>query len=252
MVSVVKAPRITSIHVGSTSADAQLLGREYYLPSEKLTIYLPLALHLSSAVIKRAILAIKTRRLPPLTPHIVTGWMMPFLLLPHIASHRLRPSSSKPPISGLSPSELGMEFVGWGINRWPVWSYLSYGALVGVMSWHAGVGMMKVMSWLRGRKGPVGPSAGTTEVLGTSKRTSGDSIVSAEERVGAEPAASITPAAEQPIQPMGRKISKERKIGLRSILLVFVGIVGVGLARIARESRYVSRVMALRYEAVYA
>ena len=121
--------------------------------------------------------------------------------------------------------------------------------------------MMKVVSWLkRGRassgrgKDPASASSSQLEE-GVEQVQKVDTAIQAavdpralgdEERVVEGSTNEVKPATAP------RKISAKRKLGLRSLLLVFVGIVGIGLARIARESRYVSRVMALRYEAVYS
>lgn len=215
--------------------DRQLLGREYYLPSETLTIYLPLAVHLGSATLKRLLIYSKTLRPPPLTPHLLTGWMLPFLLVPHIASHRLLPASPDPPIARLSPSEFGFEYVGWALNHSPIWSYASYLGLIGLGVWHSGVGMMKIVSWLkRGR--------------GVSTSTGDDTASSAP-----FPATAFLPEdeMEREVRPK-RTISRRRKFGLRSVLVAFLGFIAVGLARMAKENRSVSKVMAARYEAVYA
>ncbi|KAK1927619.1 hypothetical protein DB88DRAFT_41150 [Papiliotrema laurentii] len=221
---------------GTSLADSTLLlGREYYLPSETLTIYLPLAVHLGSATLKRLLIYSKTLRPPPLTPHLLTGWMLPFLLVPHIASHRLLPASPDPPIARLSPSEFGFEYVGWALNHSPIWSYASYLGLIGLGVWHSGVGMMKIVSWLkRGR--------------GVSTSTGDDTASSAP-----FPATAFLPEdeMEREVRPK-RTISRRRKFGLRSVLVAFLGFIAVGLACMAKENRSVSKVMAARYEAVYA
>ena len=156
-----------------------------------------------------------TRKLPPLTPHLLTGWLLPFFVLPHLLSHRLIPALSDSPISSLSPSELGFDFVGWGVDRWPEWSVVSYGGLVLVGVWHTGVGLMKVVSRLRNRP------TGTIRV-------------------------------DAPDAPRG-VIPIRRRIGLRGLLGLILGVVGIGLIRVARESRGgVSSIMIKRYEAVYA
>lgn len=239
---------------GITAADNTLLvGRAWYLPSETLTIYLPLALHLSSSLAKRLIIYVKTRRPPPITSHLVTGWILPWIVVPHIASHRLVPARSAPPISSLSPSELGYEYVGWGIKQRPLWSYVTYLALVGIASWHAGVGMMKIVSWLkrgRGGKGavrPVQPVQPVQDTPNAIEAPPNPSVSVAEETTGEAPKS----RERVRINGDGVVISKKRQFGLRGIMVVFLGVVGIGLARIARDSRHVSRVMAVRYQAVH-
>ena len=192
----------------------QMTAREYYLPLEPLLVFAPLGVHLFSSTAKRMIITSQTKRPPPLTPHVITGWLLPIFLFPHITSHRLFPSASTRPISSLSPSELNFEFVGWGVNRWPWLSTLSYGGLVLTACWHAGVGMMKVVSWLRGPKPPS--------------------------------------EAVEPATVPRRRISGKRKIGLRGLLGALLAVIAIGLGRVASESKHVSRGMERRYEAVYA
>ena len=183
-----------------------MISRDYYLPLEPIAVYAPLGIHLFSSITRRIIIILQTHRPPPLTPHIVTGYLLPFFLIPHLASHRIFPSSPAPAISSLSPSELSFEYVGWGIKRWPYWSVVGYGGLVLAACWHAGVGLMKVVSWLRGPR----PSRPSTRITG------------------------------------------KRKVGLRGLLAVLLGIVGVGMARVVSDTGVVSRAMEARYEAVYA
>lgn len=154
----------------------------------------------------------------------MSGYTLPWFLLPHILSHRLIPSSSVSPIHNLSPSELGFEFVGWGVNKWPLWSALGYGGLVWFGMIHASLGMMKIVSWLKGRSRP--------------------SI-----SVAAVSTSSADGDLELPARP---KISKRRKVLLPGIMVSFLALITIGLARVARETSGVSKVMANRYEAVYA
>lgn len=146
---------------------------------------------------------------------------------------------------------------------------MSYTALVGVMMWHGGVGMMKVVSWLKRGRGVATPDPTGDVGTETSEQTERmgkveqvelvqkvDPSVEAALDVGAvgdeEQVLDTDAKSVQATPAAPRKISAKRKLGLRSLLLVFIGVVGIGLARIARESKYVSRVMALRYEAVYS
>lgn len=156
------------------------------------------------------------------------------------------PARSAPPISALSPSELGFEYVGWGINQRPLWNYAMYLGLVGIASWHAGVGMMKIVSWMkRGRraKGPVQQVQPVSPVQDTTS-TEPPAAASAD---GASTGRTTKPR----VNGDGVVISKKRQFGLRGIMVVFLGVVGIGLARIARDSQHVSRVMAVRYQAVH-
>ena len=191
-----------------------MIARAYYLPLEPLLVYAPLAIHLSSSLSKRAVLTYRTKKLPPRTSHIVAGYLLIPFVLPHILIHRIIPQSSEPPISNLSPSELGFEFVAWSLHRWPGWSAVGYMGLVGVGAWHAGVGMMKVVTWLRGR------AVGARTVGGKGEQR--------------------------------RAVPRRRTIGLRGMLGALLGVVAVGLVRLHGEGKSVSPFMARRYEAVYA
>ena len=193
---------------------SQLIAREYYLPLEPLLVYTPLAIHLTSSLTKRALLVYRTGRLPPQTSHIIAGYALIPLVLPHILTHRIIPQSSDYPISSLSPSELGFDFVAWSIHRWPGWSALGYLGLVGVGTWHAGLGMMKVVTWLRGRR------------LGN-------------QNMGVE-------------GKQKRSVTKGRKLGLRGLLAALLGMVGVRIGGSEGDGRGVSTVVGKRYEAVYA
>ena len=206
-------------------SDIQLLGREYYLRFEPLAIWIPLFTHLAASTTRRCVISLKTKRLPPITPHLVTGWLLPFFLLPHIASHRLIPAASTSPIRNLSPAEFGFEFVGWGVNAWPVWTSLSYIGLVGVTVWHTGVGLMKVVSWLRRSR--------------NQKQVEKDKALDSK----------VNEVIQKEQAP--RKISLRRRIGLRGMLLGLLGVVALGLARVASENSIVSRNMEKRYQAVY-
>jgi hypothetical protein len=108
--------------------------------------------------------------------------------------------------------------------------------------------MMKIVSWLkRGRGGksakrsvqPVQDTPGATEA------PSNPAASVAEETTGEAPKSGLR------VNGNGVVISKKRQFGLRGIMVVFLGVVGIGLARIARDSRHVSRVMAVRYQAVH-
>ena len=157
------------------------------------------------------------------------------------------PARSAPPISALSPSELGFEYVGWGINQRPLWSYATYLGLVGIASWHAGVGMMKVVSWMkRGRRGGKGPVQ-QAQPVSPLQDTTTDVPPAAASADGASTGRTTKPR----VNGDGVVISKKRQFGLRGIMVVFLGVVGIGLARIARDSQHVSRVMAVRYQAVH-
>jgi hypothetical protein len=131
-------------------------------------------------------------------------------------THRIIPSFNTAAIRALSPSEFGYDFVGWNLGSWTAW--ITYLALAGFGTLHWGIGSMKVVSWMkRGRRK-------TAEVVDADKE---------QERTRAA-------------------IPKRRRIGLRGIMIGFMGLITIGLIRISRDSRgSISSVMASRYQAVY-
>jgi hypothetical protein len=239
--------------------DAQLIAREYYLPLEPLLIYLPIIVHISSSLLKRLYLTYLTRRLPQLSTHLIAGYALVPLLLPHIVTHRLAPSSSAAPIANLSPSELGYEYVGGNLQQWPVWSGVTYLALVGVGVLHAGIGSMKVVSWLkRGKKGNVsvaGADAASdrTDITATSTTDQTPATTSAIEP--ADPSANLkTPKDDglnAGLEQRRTNIPLRRKIGLRGMVVALLAVIAVGLWRIRKDSVGLSRATLRRYEAVY-
>lgn len=196
----------------------QLVAREYYLPLEPLVIYAPIGIHLLSSLTKRLYLTYITRRPPPTTLHVSSGYLLIPMLLPHIVTHRIMPSLDHPAIRALSPSEFGYEFVGWNLGWAKSWGV--YLALAGVGLVHWGIGGMKIVSWIKRSRAKGQPTA----------------------NIDVDKQAEQTRAA----------IPKRRRIGLRGILIGAMGIITIGLARIWSDSRgSVSTIMAGRYEAVY-
>lgn len=195
-------------------ADVQLIGRDLYLPLEPLLVYAPLSLHLAASTIKRAYLTYWTRSSPPLTIHLVTGWLLIPFLLPHILTHRITPQSPSPPISSLSPSELNFEFVAYSLYTRPVQSGLAYLALVGLAVPHAVLGGMKVVSWIK----RIRAGERTDKVQETPRRTG---------------------------------IPRKRKIMAGWMLEGLLDVVLIGLVRLYYEGAHVGAFMAKRYEAVF-
>lgn len=194
--------------------ERQQLAREYYLPIEPLVIYAPIGIHILSSLSKRLYLTYYTRKPPPKTLHISSGYLLIPFILPHILTHRILPSLDHPAIRALSPSEIVYEFVGWNLSSVSAWG--TYLALAGLGLVHWGIGSMKVVSWLRRKKGGV--------VVDLDKQ------------------------AEQ----TRASIPKRRRIGLRGILIGTMGLITIGLVRIWSESKgSISSVMLRRYEAVY-
>jgi hypothetical protein len=198
-------------------SDYQLIAREYYLPIEPLVIYAPIGIHIASSLIKRLYLTSYTRRPPPKTIHITSGYLLIPFVIPHIMTHRIIPSWNTPSIRALSPSELNYDFVGWNLGSWTAWA--AYLALAGIGVLHWSIGSMKVISWMRrGRR------KNTVDVADVDKE---------QEKTRAS-------------------IPKQRRIGLKGLMLGFMGLVTIGLARIWKDSQgNVSSVMAGRFHAVY-
>lgn len=181
-------------------------------------VYAPLFVHLVSSATRRAVITYKTGKVN-LSTHAMTGYILAPLVVPHLLLHRLIPASPSPPIAGLSPSEFGFEFVGYAAAS-RVWMNIGYLALTGFGLYHAFVGGMKVLGWAR-------------RVLGRSK---------AQAPAGVKGDVSAAP----------RKIGKARRIGLKGIVATLVGVVGIGLLRLARDAKGMGSFTASRYEAVFA
>ncbi|ODO04992.1 hypothetical protein I350_05604 [Cryptococcus amylolentus CBS 6273] len=208
-----------------------MIARDLYLPLEPVLVYIPLAIHLTSSLTKRLILSTNPS-LPlsirlPRQMHQLLAYPLLLLLIPHILTHRLIPSSSAPPIRELSPSELGWEFVGHGLGDWLTW--VGYLGLVGAGVWHAAVGSMKVAAWLRTLRRR--PSTRTTQTKPTVS-------------TGSAPAATNE-------QSKKRVVPRKRKLGLRGVIICFLGVVAFGLWRVKIDTGVVSPVMRRRYDAVF-
>jgi len=67
-----------------------------------------------------------------------------------MATHRLLPSVSAPPISSLSPSEMNFEFVKAGLSVWPVFTWMGYASLVSVVLLHGAEGASVVLRYFTG------------------------------------------------------------------------------------------------------
>ncbi|CAE6432804.1 unnamed protein product [Rhizoctonia solani] len=157
------APALASIGGTDAANQVMLLGREYYhgVPQENLLVFLPITIHVGASLIKRIVkfghhlminLKVKGGRIQEpatrgtnslRTSDILmwTGYPLFLALTPHIATHRLIPSSPTPPISSISPSELDYTFVHFGLKNWPVRSWVMYALLVGAGITHAIYGM---------------------------------------------------------------------------------------------------------------
>nr|ODN90362.1 hypothetical protein L204_05966 [Cryptococcus depauperatus CBS 7855] len=197
----------------------QMIARDLYLPLEPVIVYIPLAIHLTSSLARRAILA-SSKSLPnslrlPSQIHQFLAYPLLLLLIPHMITHRLIPADPAPPIRQLSPSEIGWEYVGYNLRKWSAWGV--YLGLVGTSIWHAIVGGMKIATWMKSRHWSK-PSAAMVEKKSLPKR---------------------------------RGIPKKRKIGLNGFVVVLLGVVSIGLWRVAREIGPVSPLMKIRYDGVF-
>ncbi|WOO81617.1 uncharacterized protein LOC62_03G005140 [Vanrija pseudolonga] len=203
---------------GLAGADgAMLIGREYYLPLEPIAVFAPLGLHVAASIARRALIAAKTGPRKLSTQQYLGYALLP-LVLPHLLLHRLIPADAAPPVSALSPSEFGFEFVANAVATRP-WMTVGYLALTGAGLFHAFVGGMKVVGWAK-------------RLLGKGKKGADGEVAGA----GAAP----------------RKVGSRRRIGLRGIVATLVGVVGIGLWRLGDESAGISTTVLRRYDAVYA
>ncbi|WWD16412.1 hypothetical protein CI109_100838 [Kwoniella shandongensis] len=219
------ASPIVAVVGGLEGADkTMMIARDLYLPLEPVLIYLPLALHLLSSVTRRLVLLSSStstssfRSRLPRQIHQILGYPLAILVSTHILTHRLIPSLSTPPISNLSPSELGWEFVGYNLRYTSAWA--TYLFLIGAGVWHSTVGGMKIVSWLRGPKSS--PSKAVAEVDQKEKKE------------------------------VKRTVSWRRKLGLRGLVVAFLGVISIGLARVSADTGPISSVMLKRYDAVFA
>ncbi|QRW27223.1 hypothetical protein RhiXN_01818 [Rhizoctonia solani] len=158
------APALASIGGTDVANQVMLLGREYYhgVPQEKSLVFLPITIHVGASLLKRVLklgrrLVVRsekkgnrtveesansgTNSLTPSNVLVRTGYPLLLMLIPHIATHRLIPSSPVPPISSISPSELDYTFVHFGLRNWPIRSWLMYAVLVGAGITHVIHGM---------------------------------------------------------------------------------------------------------------
>ncbi|WVQ78827.1 hypothetical protein IAT38_000918 [Cryptococcus sp. DSM 104549] len=219
------SPLVAAVGGLDGAEKTMMIARDLYLPLEPALVYLPLGIHLFSSLARRTLFATNPSLPPsvryPRQIHQLLAYPLTLLVVSHVYTHRLIPSSLEPPISGLSPSEMGWEFVGYNLAHWTAWG--CYLGLVGAGVWHAVVGGMKIVTWLRGRR-PAGKRTVTfKEDAGTKETEMGEK----------------------------RVVPRRRKLGLRGIIVVILGVVSVGLARVAADTGPVSSVMKRRYDAVF-
>lgn len=145
--SLLSSVLVMSLHT------SQILGREYYRTSfgHKFLVVLPILAHTGSAIAKRVLAPPAARR--PVSAFTATGYLALCFFLPvHYTLHRVFPEDPAPPIEALAPAELDFEYVKYGLQRWPVRSWLLYAGLTACVAWHAAEGMQIIWNtWLRVR-----------------------------------------------------------------------------------------------------
>lgn len=130
----------------------QLLGRELYQQAlvEPLLVWGSLALHVGSSLVRRALLP-RSKVTPPWrwsyeTWHSAAGYVLMPVLLVHVWLNRLVPARSEAPIYALSPSELDLSFVGFGLSDAhfgaPTWALYGVLTVAGAMHWLGGAPKM--------------------------------------------------------------------------------------------------------------
>jgi hypothetical protein len=130
----------------------QLLGREYYQTSfgESYLLLAPLGCHIAAGLTRRGLIwfrkITRSKELHLTKPSLlVTTAYVAMALVPiHFLVNREYPSIDEAPIFGLSPSQLNFEYVKFGLDRWPVRSWLLYGLMVPAVCLHGAEGMMTI------------------------------------------------------------------------------------------------------------
>lgn len=198
-------------------ADAQILGRELYLPLETGIVYAPLFIHILSGAARRALITYKTKGKARVSNQSKAGWALIPLVLPHMWLHRLLPSEEAAPINAMSPSEFGYEFVGYAAATRP-WMTLGYLALSAFGVYHAMIGTMQVVSWVK-RLAGVKPKLKTVTF-------------------------------NEPEEIKERRLSRTLK-PIYSVVGGIVAIVALGIFRMAKDTDALTANTLLRYRAIY-
>lgn len=116
-------------------------------------MFIPLYAHIAASMLKRILIGVKTKRAPQPTLSMQTGYPLIALVLAHVFVHRLIPASPQPPIASLSPSELGYDFVAYGLKSRPWTSVAAYLSLAGLLIPHAWAGWEKAWPWAKRQLG---------------------------------------------------------------------------------------------------
>ena len=115
----------------------------------------PIVLHIGAGAAKRLLSTspgIRKKPRPLSSILTYTGYAIGVLFLPiHYTVHRVYPTAEDPAINALGPAELDYEFVKYGLQRWPVRSWILYGGLVGCVVLH-GIAGVKIIwrTWFGG------------------------------------------------------------------------------------------------------
>lgn len=115
---------------------------------ETALVYAPLAIHVLSGAARRLFITYKTKGKARVSNQSKAGWILIPLVLPHLWLHRVLPAEAAAPINAMSPSEFGYEFAGYAARSRP-WMTAGYLALTTFGVYHALIGGMQVVSWIK-------------------------------------------------------------------------------------------------------
>ena len=178
LVTHLAAPVVAGL-VGPAGLDranqTMLLGRVYYQSPllEPVVVWGALGAHLLSSIVRRALMrhakskgAWDVRRWTWGQWHSAAGFVLAPVLLLHVWTNRVAPATATAPIAALSPSELDMAYVGFGLTdvRYRAVSWGAYTLLIASTAVH-GLGGAPKMARRLGRKA-VSPRAAAYAALG--------------------------------------------------------------------------------------
>ncbi|KAF8626369.1 hypothetical protein AX15_005019 [Amanita polypyramis BW_CC] len=149
------SPAVASFGGSALSSKVMLLSREYYQTAwgEPLLVLAPIVFHVGAGAAKRVLSTSPGRKPRPLSSIITyTGYALGALFLPiHFTLHRVYPTTVDHPINALGPAELDYEFVKYGLQRWPIRSWVLYAGLVSCVALH-GIAGVKIIwqTWFGG------------------------------------------------------------------------------------------------------
>jgi len=151
------SPALASLGSSSLSSRVMLLGREYYQTAwgEPIFVLGPIVLHVCAGVVKRLLSGAPREKPRPFSAVLAyTGYAAAILFLPmHYLTHRIYPMSAGDPIDAIGPAELDYEFVKYGLQRWPVRTWLLYGGLASCVILHGLTGAKIIwQTWFGGTR----------------------------------------------------------------------------------------------------